>query len=49
MEQVEGRALSGLVPSEGLPVEVVARYGAQVADAVARTRLREGRRRRTTR
>ncbi len=35
MELVEGRPLSGLVPAEGLPIESVLRYGAQVADALA--------------
>lgn len=35
MELVEGRPLSALVPAEGLPVEGVLRYGAQVADALA--------------
>src|SRR3989338_7883314 len=35
MELVEGRPLSGLVPAEGLPIEGVLRYGAQIADALA--------------
>ena len=35
MELVEGRPLSALVGSEGLPVETVIRYGAQIADALA--------------
>ncbi len=35
MEFVEGRQLSALVRGEGLPVETAARYGAQIADALA--------------
>ena len=34
MEQVEGRPLSDLV-SEGVPIDAVVRYGAQIADALA--------------
>jgi serine/threonine protein kinase len=35
MELVEGRPLSDLIGSEGLPVETVLRYGAQIAGALA--------------
>src|ERR1051325_12046040 len=35
MELVEGRPLSTLVPAGGLPAEMVIRYGAQIADALA--------------
>ncbi|MGH9862037.1 MAG: protein kinase domain-containing protein, partial [Candidatus Acidiferrales bacterium] len=35
MELVEGRALSAMIPAEGLPVESVLRYGAQMADGLA--------------
>ncbi len=35
MELVEGQPLSARVPAEGLPVEGVLRYGAQIADALA--------------
>lgn len=35
MELVEGRPLSLLIPSDGLPPEIVIRYGAQIADALA--------------
>lgn len=35
MELVEGRPLSVLVPQDGLPTESVARYGMQIADALA--------------
>jgi len=35
MELVEGQPLNTRVPAEGLPVEAVLRYGAQVADALA--------------
>jgi hypothetical protein len=35
MEYVEGRPLSGLVPHDGLPIETVIRYGAQIAEALA--------------
>jgi len=35
MELVEGRSLSELIGSEGLPIETAIRYGAQIADALA--------------
>ncbi|MBI3472197.1 MAG: serine/threonine protein kinase [Candidatus Solibacter usitatus] len=35
MELVDGQPLSALVSGGGLPVEVVIRYGAQIADALA--------------
>src|SRR4029453_9916158 len=35
MERVEGRPLSALIPSGGMPVDSVTRYGAQIADALA--------------
>ena len=35
MEYVEGKPLSQLIPSDGLPPESVIRYGAQIADALA--------------
>jgi eukaryotic-like serine/threonine-protein kinase len=35
MEFVEGRALSQIVPADGLPTETVIRYGEQIADALA--------------
>ena len=35
MEHVEGKPLSGLVPSDGLPPESLIRYGTQIADALA--------------
>ncbi len=35
MEHVEGRPLSELIPSDGLPAESVIRYGTQIADALA--------------
>jgi tetratricopeptide (TPR) repeat protein/predicted Ser/Thr protein kinase len=35
MELVEGRPLSALIGSDGLPVETAIRYGAQIADALA--------------
>jgi TolB-like protein len=35
MEYVEGRPLTELIGSEGLPVETMLRYGIQVADALA--------------
>jgi serine/threonine-protein kinase len=34
MEFVEGRPLSEAIPREGLPAEMVVRYGAQIADAL---------------
>lgn len=35
MEFVEGRPLRAAVPMEGLPLELLIRYGAQIADAVS--------------
>ncbi len=35
MEHVEGKPLSALIPSDGLPPESVIRYGTQIADALA--------------
>ena len=35
MEYVEGRALSALIPAEGLPEDEVLRYGRQIAEALA--------------
>jgi serine/threonine protein kinase len=35
MELVEGRSLSELIGSEGLPIETAIRYAAQIADALA--------------
>ena len=35
MEHVEGKPLSQLIPSDGLPPESVIRYGTQIADALA--------------
>src|SRR5215472_927194 len=35
MELVEGRALSSMIATDGLPVETVIRYGTQLADALA--------------
>ena len=35
MEHVEGKPLSELIPSDGLPPETVIRYGTQIADALA--------------
>jgi tetratricopeptide (TPR) repeat protein len=35
MELVEGRSLGAQIPAEGLPIELVLRYGAQIADALA--------------
>ena len=35
MEHVEGKPLSELIPSDGLPLESVIRYGTQIADALA--------------
>ncbi len=40
MELVEGRPLSDLVQPQGMPAEDVARYGAQVADALAHAHAR---------
>ncbi len=35
MERVEGRPVSGLIPAGGMPLDSIARYGAQIADALA--------------
>ncbi len=35
MELVEGSPLAAQVPADGLPVELILRYGAQIADALA--------------
>jgi serine/threonine protein kinase len=35
LECVEGQPLTALIPKEGLPLELVLRYGSQIADAVA--------------
>ena len=35
MEYVEGRPLSDVIPQDGLPVEVLVRYGSQIAEALA--------------
>jgi len=35
MEYVQGRPLSALIPTDGLPVETVIRYGVQIAGALA--------------
>ena len=35
MEYIEGRRLSELIPSNGLEIEAVLRYGSQIADALA--------------
>jgi serine/threonine-protein kinase len=35
MEYVEGRPLSDVIPQGGLPVDVLVRYGSQIADALA--------------
>src|SRR5687768_289960 len=40
MELVEGRTLRDLIGSEGLPIETVLRYGAQIADALAHAHAR---------
>ena len=40
MEWIEGRPLSQLIPSRGLPVETVLRYGAQIADALSHAHAR---------
>src|SRR5205807_4447975 len=34
MEYIEGRRLSELIPSNGLEIEAVLRYGSQIADAL---------------
>ncbi len=40
MEYVEGHALKALIPKEGLPIEKVLLYGAQIADALAHAHAR---------
>jgi serine/threonine protein kinase/Tol biopolymer transport system component len=35
MERVEGGRLSALIPSGGMPIDSITRYGAQIADALA--------------
>ncbi len=35
MEYAEGRSLSALIPSDGMPMENLLRYGTQIADALA--------------
>jgi Tol biopolymer transport system component/predicted Ser/Thr protein kinase len=40
MEYVEGRPLSELIPVNGLPPEVVVRYGAEIADALEHAHVR---------
>jgi len=35
MERVEGRPLSAVIPSGGMPIDSITRYGAQIADALA--------------
>src|SRR5262249_31491062 len=40
MELVEGRPLSDMIPTDGLPVEMAIRYGAQIADALAHAQER---------
>lgn len=40
MEWIEGSPLSQLIPSRGLPVETVLRYGAQIADALSHAHAR---------
>ncbi len=34
MEYVKGRQLSAVIPSDGLPLETLSRYGIQIADAI---------------
>ena len=41
MEHVEGKPLSALIPSDGLPPESVIRYGTQIADALAHAHERD--------
>jgi non-specific serine/threonine protein kinase len=40
MEFIEGRPLSRVIPSDGLPAEAVARYGAEIAAALAHAHSR---------
>ena len=40
MEYVDGRSLSAIIPPQGLPTEQVARYGTQIADALAHAHQR---------
>ena len=40
MEYVAGRSLSAIIPPQGLPTEQVARYGTQIADALAHAHQR---------
>jgi eukaryotic-like serine/threonine-protein kinase len=40
MEYVDGRSLVNVIPLEGLPAEVVVRYGSQIADALAHAHQR---------
>jgi eukaryotic-like serine/threonine-protein kinase len=40
MEYVGGRSLSAIIPSNGLPIEQVIRYGTQIADALAHAHQR---------
>ena len=40
MEYVDGRPLATVIPLEGLPAEVVVRYGSQIADALAHAHQR---------
>ena len=40
MEFIAGRSLRGIIPPDGLPVEQVVRYGAQIADALAHAHQR---------
>jgi len=35
MEFIEGRPLRAVIPADGLPLELLVRYGAQIADAVS--------------
>lgn len=35
MERVEGRPLSALIPSGGMPIDSITRYGTQIAEALA--------------
>ena len=40
MEFIAGRSLRGIIPPDGLPVEQVVRYGAQIADALGHAHQR---------